>query len=128
MRNNRGYDVELIREINENLVLRSIMKSQPVSRVEVSRITNLSFSTVTRIINQLQAREFIIENSIGESSGGRKPTLLRVNPHGGYVVGINLDVIETSIALLDMGCNVKNLIKIPTEIENKNSEEVLLAI
>jgi predicted NBD/HSP70 family sugar kinase len=125
MRNIRTGDIDLIRELNENIVFRNLMRRQPISRVGLSEVSNLSFSTVTKIITQFEERELIVEDSIGESSGGRRPTLLKINPHGGYVVGINLDVIETSIGLLDLEGNLRNLMKIPTEIEKKDSKEVL---
>jgi predicted NBD/HSP70 family sugar kinase len=128
MQNIRTGDIELIKELNENLVFRSLMRRQPISRVGLSKATRLSLSTVTKIINQFEERELILEDSVGQSSGGRRPTLLRVNSEGGYVVGINFDIVGTTIALLDLQGNIKKMVKIPTEIEGKGGEEVLQTI
>src|SRR3972149_8789653 len=116
----RKIDTEDIGLNNENLVYRTLMRRQPISRVGLSKVTRLSFPTVTKITKEFQEKELILEDSIGESSGGRKPTLLRINPQGGYVVGIHLEVLETSIALLDLEGHIKKMVKIPTDIESRS--------
>lgn len=125
--NIRTGDNELIKELNENLVFRSLMRRQPTSRVRLSKETNLTLSTVLKIVREFQEKGFITEHSIGESSGGRRPTLLRVNPEGGYVIGVNLDVLHTTVALLDLNGDVKRKIEFPTHAE-RNPEVVLQSL
>ncbi|MEN6410599.1 MAG: ROK family protein, partial [Anaerolineaceae bacterium] len=62
----------------------------------------LSASTVTGITGELIAEELIFEKQPGDSSGGRPPILLDINPRGGYVVGIKLMEDHVIGALTDM--------------------------
>lgn len=97
---------KLIRAINRSAVLHAIMRFGPISRTEVAERTGLSAATVSGITADLIASDLIFEKEAGDSSGGRRPILLALNPRGGYVVGLKLAADNITGALLDLETSI----------------------
>lgn len=97
---------DLIKEINANLVLNIVRSREPVSRTEISRLSGLSRATVSGITAKLIDRNLIYEEGEGESTGGRRPTLLCLNNEAGYVVGVKLRENRIMTVLTDLDANV----------------------
>ena len=97
---------KLIRAINRSSVLYSIMRYGPISRKEIAERIGLSAATITGITAELIESDLIFEKEAGDSSGGRRPILLSINPHGGYVVGLKLAEDNITAALLDLEANL----------------------
>jgi N-acetylglucosamine repressor len=93
---------ELIRAINRSHVLNAIKTYGPIGRADIARQTGLSPATVTSISAKLISQNLVLEKSAGDSSGGRPPILLVINPKGGYVVGIKLTETHAVCALTDL--------------------------
>ncbi|MDF2633389.1 MAG: Glucokinase [Pelosinus sp.] len=64
---------------NDALTMNVIRRQGPISRVEIAKLTGLTPPTVTNITTKLLELGLIVEDSIGESSGGRRPLLLKIN-------------------------------------------------
>jgi N-acetylglucosamine repressor len=64
---------------NDEQTLNVIRRQGPISRVEIAKMTGLTPPTVTNITTKLLDLGLIVEDSIGESSGGRRPLLLKIN-------------------------------------------------
>ncbi len=64
---------------NDEQTLNVIRRQGPISRVKIAKITGLTPPTVTNITTKLLELGLIVEDSIGESSGGRRPLLLKIN-------------------------------------------------
>lgn len=93
---------DLIRAINRSHVLNAIKSYGPIGRAEIARRTSLSPATVTSISARLIAQNLVLEKSAGDSSGGRPPILLVINPKGGFVIGIKLTETHAVCALTDL--------------------------
>lgn len=57
---------------------------------ELSKSVKLSTPTVTRAIDELLSEGLILEEGIGDSSGGRRPNLYGLNPESRYILGIDI--------------------------------------
>jgi N-acetylglucosamine repressor len=64
---------------NDEQTLNVIRRQGPISRVEIAKMTGLTPPTVTNITTKLLKLGLIVEDRIGESSGGRRPLLLKFN-------------------------------------------------
>lgn len=93
---------DLIRAINRSHVLNTIKSYGPIGRADIARRTGLSPATVTSISAKLISQNLVLEKSAGDSSGGRPPILLDINPKGGYVIGIKLTETHAICALTDL--------------------------
>jgi N-acetylglucosamine repressor len=90
---------QLIREINQAIVINTIRSHGSLSRTDIAQISRLSPPTVTAITAELIEAGLLYERSTGSSTGGRRPVLLALNAKAGYVVGIKLTE-ESAIAVL----------------------------
>lgn len=117
---------DLIREINRSSVLNTIKMHGPIGRAEIARRTGLSPATITAITAELIHKNLIHEKSAGDSSGGRPPILLALNPRGGYVIGIKLTEDTAIAALTDLEATV--IAKSSTILTGHNPDQVVLDV
>src|SRR5882672_6231077 len=106
MKLSRRGDKNLMRAINRNLVLNLLHTAGPLSRTEIARRSGLGNATISEIANELVTSGLLEEIGEGESTGGRRPLLLRLNPHAGYVVGIKVMEHSLTCAVTDLRANV----------------------
>ena len=114
---------DLIRAINRSTVLNIIKTNGAISRTEIARISGLSAATVTGISADLIDEGLIFEKAEGNSSGGRRPILLAINPRGGYVVGIKLMEDHAIAAITDLEATI--IAKHSKEFRDKSLENAL---
>ncbi len=107
-----------LRKTNERLVLREIIGNGPLSRSQISRNLSLNKVTVSEILNDLLEDQKVIEVGSGDSTknGGRRPTLLTLNPKYGYFINIDLGPDEIKF----MSNYVNGDIQQFTEIKNND--------
>lgn len=79
---------EMMRKINSELVINQIITSGVISRSELSKQLGLALPTVMRIVEGLLQEGFVVEVGFGNSSGGRKPTMLKINEKYCYYIGV----------------------------------------
>ena len=106
-------DVNDVRNINQTVLLHLIRERQPISRVDIARITGLRPGTISSIVNRLIRKGVIYEGAEGPSSGGRKPTYLNINAENAYVLAVDIGVRDTAYAVSDFNGRIlkqKNLI------------------
>ncbi len=97
---------DLMRAMNRSHVLNIIVSNGSIARADVARQSGLSPATVTGITAELIAEGLVVEKENGDSSGGRPPILLRINPGGAYVAGIKLTETKIIGALTDLEANM----------------------
>jgi predicted NBD/HSP70 family sugar kinase len=95
-----------IRNINRQIVLNYVREREPISRAEIARETALQRSTISTIVDQLQADGLVEEIGAGASTGGRRPTLLRLRTVGPVAIGIDITPSVTTIATSDLAGRV----------------------
>jgi len=100
-------DQVLIKQINKSLVMNIIREKRNISRAQISKITGLNRATVSAIVDELIYEGIVIEEGLGESKGGRKPIILRINENYGCIIGIDLGVNYVSVLLANF--NAKTL-------------------
>jgi predicted NBD/HSP70 family sugar kinase len=95
-----------IRDINRQIVLNYVRDREPISRAEIARETDLQRSTVSTIVEELKAEGLIEEIGAGKSTGGRRPTLLRLHAAGAIAIGVDIAPSCTTIATSDLAGRV----------------------
>ncbi|NLC43188.1 MAG: ROK family transcriptional regulator [Clostridiales bacterium] len=86
-----------LRAHNTSLVLETILRDQPISRADLARSTLLNKVTISDIVKELLDNNLIKEIGMGESSGGRRPTMLKQNEKAGFALAVNLAPGELTI-------------------------------
>lgn len=97
---------DLMRAINRSTVLNTIKNHGPLSRTEIAKRTRLSAATVSAITAELIQSNLVFEKEAGDSSGGRRPILLALNPRGGFVIGMKLAEDHVTGALTDLEASI----------------------
>ncbi|GJM69054.1 hypothetical protein HMSSN036_12700 [Paenibacillus macerans] len=92
--------------MNKTIVLDTIRQRQPLSRADISTAIGLNKATVSSLVSELIDSRLVAEIGPGESSGGRKPTLLLFNRSAGYAIGIDIRVNDLLAVLVDLEGNV----------------------
>lgn len=95
-----------MRTLNRSIVLNTIKTLGPIDRSRIARHVKLSPATVSAITADLISQGLVFEKEPGDSRGGRRPTLLAINPQGAYVVGIKLTETHAIAALADLEATV----------------------
>ncbi len=90
---------KLLRELNSRLIIETIRECPSLSRADLARELGLSQPTVSLIIEALVSQGILLETGTGNSSGGRRPILLAINPDYRYVAGVDLSKSEAGIVL-----------------------------
>jgi len=99
---------DLMRAINRFAILHTIRDAGSVSRVDISRSTGLSQSTVTSITAELLSGGLLLERASDKSGGGRRPVPLSLNPQGAFAVGVHLSVHQVTVVLMDLQASIIN--------------------
>jgi predicted NBD/HSP70 family sugar kinase len=97
----------LTRRSNERLVLRTIYDQGPVSRAEIARITGLTRTTVSDVVEGLIGEGLVLETGTGRSTGGKAPILLEVPADARHVVGVDVDRDRLSGAVVNLRGEVR---------------------
>jgi len=96
-----------IRNINNGLVLRAIEKNGPISRADVGKIVGLTPPTISAIVKNLMERDIVQEIGKGDSSGGKKPILLKINSKTAYMIAVDLGGENgIRVALMDLSYHI----------------------
>jgi len=104
-------------------ILEVIRKNGPISRTDISKITELNIVTVSNYVNHYIKKGLVVEGELDESTGGRKPVLVELNPRAGYIVGVGLNMLSVVGVLVDLEINV--IAEIKRERTPENNESVI---
>lgn len=96
----------LLRDLNQNSIFNLIMEHGSISRTDLARRSKLPAATITRIVGEFLAAGLVVERPAEESSGGRPPVFLSMNPDAGYVVGVKLREDGMTVAVCDLNCTI----------------------
>jgi predicted NBD/HSP70 family sugar kinase len=107
---------ELARDINRDIVLEFIRFRQPVSRVDLSRLSGLQPSTISAIVEDLIEEGWVREGDVVRGGRGRPSTMLLVNND---LVTLALDIRpgQAIIAVVDLSGHFLSHETIVTETE-----------
>jgi N-acetylglucosamine repressor len=97
---------DLMRRMNEASVFGIIHDAGPISRTEIARRSGLSLATISGITGALIERGIVREESVGESTGGRRPVLLSIDRSAAVAIGVKLTDTEVIVALTDLGAEL----------------------
>lgn len=108
-----GYMVigskELIRDINTSLVLETIIKDAPISRVDISKKTGLTKGTISTIVQNLMDLDLVLETGLLGNGIGRKSAMLQLNKICGYCITIDIEKHRIRLMGTDMCGNCLGL-------------------
>jgi hypothetical protein len=91
---------QFVANLEADILLR-VRARQDLSRVELASQLRLAPSTVGAYVDRLIAEGFLVEWRKPERDYGRPPTLLALNPGGGFFVGVDFDAQKLFATIVD---------------------------
>lgn len=111
----RTISSDLQFKINTSIIFNYLKENSFISRADISRNLNISFPSVSRVINKLIEEKYVIETEKAKTKVGKRPVLLKINENSGYIISIDLGKEKLKIVVT----NLKNLV-----IENIKSFKI----
>ena len=106
LRKAQAARLNTIRDINRQIVLNYVREREPISRAEIARETELQRSTVSAIVEDLKTEGLVEEVGEGESTGGRRPTMLKLRAAEPIALGVSITPTCTTVATSDLAGRV----------------------
>ena len=102
-----------MKRMNTESVYRALIEQKAATRAEIAEKTKISITTIRALMEELRAKEEIIEASIDASSGGRRAIRYMLNPKRNQILSIFYtdDEIFYEIAALDGQIIQRNRVK-----------------
>jgi len=93
---------EWMKSVNRSIILNKIRTDSPISRAQIAKETKLTPPTVSSNVKALIEQGLVIESELGESQGGRKPTMLLINNEAFYVIGVDVGPREIDYVVANL--------------------------
>lgn len=102
-----------------------IQKNGPITKSDLIDITKIKLTTLNRELQILIDKNLIVETDVGESTGGRKPSLYDVNQGEFYVIGIDISRIYTRIVTTNLKLEIIHEELLEHEYRIENISEII---
>ena len=93
-------------ENTRSAVLDLIRSGGVVSRGDLVQLSGLTAPSITRIVKVLIEDGLVIETGYGDSTGGKRRTLLELNASSRYAIGLSLDDARLTYVVTDLAGNL----------------------
>lgn len=97
------------------MLYRLILNHGPIRAEALASLASMKPATCARLLDELSKSQLISTSELGESTGGRKPILYSINSDDGYVIGIEMSDLYSTILLLNLKLDILGMIKIKNE-------------
>jgi predicted NBD/HSP70 family sugar kinase len=97
---------KLQNKINESIIFNYLRENKSISRAKIAKDLKISAPTVSKIVDELIGREYVIGIGKEESTGGKRPTQLKFNSDIGCVIGVDLGKDKIRMARCDLSGNI----------------------
>lgn len=128
MQINQIVNVDLVKQMNSAVVYKLIDGQGPISRIQISELSQLAPASVTKITRNLLARGLIKEVDQQQSTGGRRATSI-VSEHKAFrTLLIHLGREELILAMMDLSTKLlkRQNLELPDTHEIALIEEYLI--
>ncbi|WP_243129577.1 MULTISPECIES: ROK family protein [Clostridium] len=103
-----------------------VQKNGPITKSKLIDITKIKLTTLNRDLKILIDEKIIVETDIGESTGGRKPSLYDVNTEKFYIVGIDISRTYTRIVITNLKLEIIGEETLNHDYNIENSNDIIL--
>jgi predicted NBD/HSP70 family sugar kinase len=96
-------------------ILELIRRKGPISRTEISKITDINIVSVSNYVKDYIDKKILLETGWDVSSGGRRPELVELNKRNMYVIGLDIGGPNVAAAVMDLSVNTLTKLKLPVQ-------------
>jgi len=99
---NNNDQIHFKRTLLKKQILKILYEAGPKAIAELKVLCNNSIPTITGIIEELLAEQWVIKTGRGETKNGRRPTIYGLNPIKGYFICIILSRKSSKIIIFNL--------------------------
>ncbi len=103
---NQAADSRLQNKINRSMIFHFLREHGQGTRVQIAKELRISEPTVSRITSDLVNQGYVVEAGKLVTDGGKRPSLLKVNPGKGYIVVIDLVKARLKLAIMNFNGDI----------------------
>jgi predicted NBD/HSP70 family sugar kinase len=104
-----GTNLPAVGEYNQTVVLDAIRRRpEGITRSELAALTALSGMTVTKVCRRLLDAGLVDEHGTRTSGPGKPAAVVKLNPSGGFAVGVHIDPAAVTYVLVDLSGTVRD--------------------
>jgi predicted NBD/HSP70 family sugar kinase len=105
----RGTNLPAVGEYNQTVVLDAIRRRpEGITRSEIAALTALSVMTVTKVCRRLLDAGLVDERGMRTGGPGKPAAVVRLNPSGGFAVGVHIDPAAVTYVLVDLSGAIRD--------------------
>lgn len=86
-----GTNLGFAKEHNLRAVIDAVRRHGALTRAEITRVTGLSAQTISNLVGELENRGLLLAGEPQKAKRGQPARPYRLNPVGGYSIGIQVD-------------------------------------
>jgi predicted NBD/HSP70 family sugar kinase len=120
-----AVNANLQNSINTSLILHYVRKLGTTYRSEISKALHLSLPAVSRAVDHLIQKGYLIEHKIITASG-KQAHQVEINASLGMSVGISIELPFMKIARMDMAGKLVNVQEISLDTTQSNLEQIII--
>jgi predicted NBD/HSP70 family sugar kinase len=117
---------QLIRALNERLLLGHIRREQKISRAELARLTGLSKPTVSLALTNLERSGLVRTSGVRTGTRGPNAVLYEVRPEVGFVLALDVGREYVRGAISDFAGSVRSRDSLPTRTTSRRGRVAAL--
>ncbi|MBU3182650.1 ROK family transcriptional regulator [Clostridium psychrophilum] len=123
MKSLKTTNQETIKITNQKKIIQLLYRKQQLTKRLIAQTVKISIPTVISNVRELIKQGYLDETKVGESSGGRKPAIVRFLPNCRYSFGILITKEQVRIILTNLNFNiiVEKIINVPDKIDDFNN-------
>ena len=106
-------------------ILWLIKDHEQISRADLAKRTGLTRPTVSSIIADFVDKKLVVESGKGESCGGKRPIMLKLNPDACFAIGIDLG---DDYLIRGVLCDLCGNVVAREDLEYENDFETILQV
>ena len=120
--NTGNSNVKIKKTIAIKRIIRNLYYEHTLSNLDLSKSLVMTPPSVTSLLSELTKEGIVAAKGHGLSNGGRKPMLYELAPDFGYIVGVDMDQYQTTMAVFNMHhVNVTPVKSISLKLSNEEN-------
>lgn len=102
----RNMDQETIKDSNKKMIINLLHWRRELTKQQIAKEISVSIPTVINNVNELIEEGLVEEAGVGDSSGGRKPVIVRFKPNSRYSFGVQVNIDSVRIILTNLDSEI----------------------
>jgi predicted NBD/HSP70 family sugar kinase len=102
----RNVDQVTIKDSNKKMIINLLHLQRELTKQRIAKEINVSIPTVISNVNELIEEGLVEEAGVGDSSGGRKPIIVKFKPDSRYSFGVQINIDSARVILTNLDSEI----------------------